>query len=118
MLISFGSHGCHYDDGSVVPPTEEGCPYQLGSFDWSGLDKGYISLGEPLITIKGSSRFLDCGYINVKTCNKTGEVCAVVYGVDTHNEILSARVRAVSDKAAALGVEVAMTGSEALELLR
>ena len=48
--------------------------------DWEGLTKEEVQLGLPLLVIKGSKGFLGCGYINVETCNKTGEACAVVTG--------------------------------------
>jgi len=52
--------------------------------NWSGLSKEHIQLQLPLLIIKGSKGFLACGYVNVETCNKTGEACAIVTGVKTH----------------------------------
>jgi uncharacterized protein YunC (DUF1805 family) len=86
--------------------------------DWEGFTKEQIKLGLPLLLIKGSKGFLGCGYINVETCNKTGEACAIVTGVKTHDEMLSAEVSAVSTEAEKLGVCVGMKGEEALELFR
>lgn len=86
--------------------------------DWEGLTKEEIQLSLPLLVIKGSKGFLGCGYLNVETCNKTGEACAIVAGVKTHDEMLNAEVRAVSIEAEKLGVLVGMTGADALEILR
>lgn len=86
--------------------------------DWGGLIKEEIQLGLPLLIIKGSKGFLGCGYINDETCNKTGEACAIVTGVKTHDAMLSAEVKAVSTEAAKLGVRVGMKGEEALEIFR
>jgi uncharacterized protein YunC (DUF1805 family) len=86
--------------------------------DWKGLTKEQIQLGLPLLIIKGSKGFLGCGYINAETCNKTGEACAIVTGVKTHEEMLHAEVKAVSTEAARLGVRVGMKGEEALEIFR
>ena len=86
--------------------------------DWKGLIKEQIQLGLPLLVIKGSKGFLGCGYINVETCNKTGEACAIVTGVKTHDEMLAAEVKAVSSEAEKLGVRVGMKGEEALEFFR
>ena len=86
--------------------------------DWEGLIKEQIQLGLPLLIIKGSKGFLGCGYINVETCNKTGEACAIVTGVKTHDEMLSAEVKAVSQEAEKIGVRVGMTGEEALAFFR
>ena len=86
--------------------------------DWAGLTKEHIQLGLPLLVIKGSRGFLACGYINVETCNKTGEACGIVTGVKTHDEMVSAEVTAVSHEAEKLGVRVGMQGEEALALFR
>jgi uncharacterized protein YunC (DUF1805 family) len=86
--------------------------------DWKGLTKEQIQLQLPLLIIKGSKGFLACGYINCETCNKTGEACAIVTGVKTHEEMLDAEVKAVSAEAARLGVHIGMKGEEALAILR
>jgi uncharacterized protein YunC (DUF1805 family) len=118
-LISFGSHGCHYDDGSVAPVKDGRCAYKIKQkFWWYGLTKERIELAAPLLIIKGRSGFLACGYINTDTCNDTGEACAVVSGVKTHEEMLEATVESVSLEAMALGVKVGMEGTEAIELFR
>ena len=65
-------------------------------FDWSGL--------------------LGCGYINTDSC--INEACAIVSGVNTHDDMLKASVKAVSKDATELGIKVGMTGAEAMELLR
>ena len=86
--------------------------------DWKGLSKEQIQLRLPLLIIKGAKGFLGCGYINVETCNKTGEACGIVTGVKTHDEMLNAEIKAVSTEAARLGVLVGMKGEEALEIFR
>jgi len=86
--------------------------------DWKGLTKEEIQLRLPLLIIKGARGFLACGYINCETCNKTGEACAIVTGVKTHDEMLKAEVKAVSTEAAKLGARIGMTGEEALEIFR
>ena len=86
--------------------------------DWKGLTKEHIQLGLPLLIVKGSKGFLACGYINVETCNKTGEACAIVTGVKTHDAMLAAEVKAVSHAARQLGVRIGMKGEEALEIFR
>jgi len=86
------------------------------TFDWSGLERSQISLEAPLLIVKGSLGFLGCGYINTDSC--IDEACAIVSGVNTHNDMLKASVRAVSKDATELGIKVGMTGAEAMELLR
>jgi uncharacterized protein YunC (DUF1805 family) len=85
-------------------------------FDWSGLERSKISLEAPLLLVKGSLGFLGCGYINVDSC--IDEACAIVSGVNTHDDMLKASVKAVSKDATKLGIKVGMTGAEAMELLR
>ena len=46
------------------------------------------------------------------------EACAIVTGVNTHNDMLKATIKAVSKDATKLGIEVGMTGAEAIDLLR
>ena len=85
-------------------------------FDWSGLERSKISLEAPLLIVKGSVDFLGCGYINVDSC--IDEACAIVSGVNTHDDMLKASVKAVSKDATKLGIKVGMTGAETIELLR
>ena len=85
-------------------------------FDWSGLERSKISLEAPLLIVKGSVDFLGCGYINVDSC--IDEACVIVSGVNTHDDMLKASVKAVSKDATKLGIKVGMTGAEAMELLR
>lgn len=86
--------------------------------NWSGFAKEHIALTKPFLLVKGSKGFLACGYINVETCNKTQEACAIVTGVSTHDDMLKAEVKFASEKAVILGIKPGMTGEQALELLR
>ena len=86
------------------------------TFDWSGLERSKISLEAPLLIVKGPLGFLGCGYINPDSC--IDEACAIVSGVNTHNDMLKATIKAVSKDATKLGIEVGMTGAEAIDLLR
>ena len=85
-------------------------------FDWTGLDREIISLGAPLLIVKASKGFIGCGYINVNAC--LDEACAIVNEVNTHDEMLTATISAVSKNAKKLGIIVGMSGAEAVELLR
>ena len=73
-------------------------------FDWSGLERSKISLEAPLLIVKGSLGFLGCGYINTDSC--IDEACAIVSGVNTHDDMLKASVKAVSKDATKLGIKV------------
>ena len=86
------------------------------TFVWSGLERSQISLEAPLLIVKGSLGFLGCGYINTESC--IDEACAIVSGVNTHNDMLKATIKAVSKDATELVIKVGMTGAEAIELFR
>lgn len=86
--------------------------------DWTGLEREKIQLRLPLLIIRGPRGFLACGYINVDACDRTGEACAIVTGVKTHEDMLDADVKAVSTEAERLGVRVGMKGRDALGLFR
>ncbi|TVQ78305.1 MAG: DUF1805 domain-containing protein [Bradymonadales bacterium] len=91
---------------------------QAQEMDWTGLSRERIALSLPLIIIKGSKGILACGYIDPETCNRTKEACAIVTGVMTHEDMLTAEVRSISQRAEELGLRVGMKGREAIEILR
>ena len=70
-----------------------------------------------LLLIKGNKGILACGYLNLETVDKLQDVMAIVRGVNSYNDMLNAQVVAVSQVAAALGVNTSMTGLEALEMM-
>ena len=75
-------------------------------------------LKRPLLIIRGRKGFLACAYIDVATCDLTGDACAIVTGVSSFEQMLSAEVIKVSKRAGALGVRVGVTGAQALDLLK
>ena len=75
-------------------------------------------LARPLLVAQAEKGILACAYINPTTCDKTGEACAIVSGVNTFDDMVKAKVVAVSQKAAELGVAVGDTGATALEKMR
>lgn len=70
-----------------------------------------------VLIIGAEKGFLACGYINVEIANKVNDVCAIVTGVKTPNDMLEAKVIAVSNAAAKLGIKAEMKGKEALILM-
>lgn len=69
----------------------------------------------PLVMIRAPKGFAMCGYLNMESVNKTGEVAVRVTGVRTFEDVLVAKVANVSDKARELGIAEGMTAREALE---
>jgi uncharacterized protein YunC (DUF1805 family) len=70
-----------------------------------------------ILLIKARLGMLACGYIKMEIANKIGDVCAIVTGVKTNEDMLLAKVVAVSEEAVKLGVKENMTGQEALLLM-
>jgi uncharacterized protein YunC (DUF1805 family) len=85
---------------------------------WEGLEQHQIALKLPLLLVRGTRGVLACGYLNVETFNKTGEVAAIVTGVRSFEDMLSAKVVSVSDAAKAIGIHAGMTGAEVLDRVR
>jgi uncharacterized protein YunC (DUF1805 family) len=83
--------------------------------DLNSFEKHYIQLKSPLLLIKGAKGLLACGYLNIETFNKTGEVAAIVTGVRTHEDMLKSKVIAVSNAARAAGIEIGISGEDVLK---
>lgn len=67
-----------------------------------------------ILFISGKTGALGCGYFSMDAANKFGHALAVVTGVNSYQDMLSAKVKACSDKAAEMGVTIGMSGAEAL----
>lgn len=80
-------------------------------------EKYNIALKSPLLVIKAPKGVMGCGYLNIETFNRTDEAAVIVRGVNTHEDMLKAKVVAASTAAQALGIEPGMTGAEALQKL-
>jgi uncharacterized protein YunC (DUF1805 family) len=71
----------------------------------------------PLLVIKTGKGFVMCGYLNIEAAEKMGDVAAKVSGVRNFEDVLNAKVNALTSKAKDLGVKEGMTGREALEMM-
>ena len=67
-----------------------------------------------ILVITGRNGLLGCGYISSETAEKLGHALAIVKGVSTYDDMLAAKVVAVSTAASALGITIGMSGKEAL----
>ena len=87
----------------------------LNGKEFEGFSVGTEHTG--VLLVKAKRGLLGCGYFSIATADKVGDALAVVTGVKTFDDMLSAQVKLVSAAAAERGVKVGMTGSEALELM-
>lgn len=71
----------------------------------------------PLVLATGRMGFVMCGYLNVDAAEKMGEAAAVVRGVSSIEDLLGAKIVALTTAATQLGVKEGMTGKEALSCL-
>lgn len=71
----------------------------------------------PLLMIIGQTGFIGCGFINIDAAEKLNVAAATLTGVKTFNDVLNAEIKAVTSKAQTKGVEIGMTGKEAVKLL-
>jgi len=69
----------------------------------------------PLLLIAAQKGYLMCGYLDIETAEKLGQAAAIVRGVKDFNDVLNAKISAVTTQAAKLGIEKGMLGKEALK---
>ena len=68
--------------------------------------------------VKGTKGILACGYLNPAAFDKTREAAAIVSGVKTFDDMLGAKVVAVSKAGIKLGMAEGLLGKEVLERIR
>jgi uncharacterized protein YunC (DUF1805 family) len=95
-------------------------PVSTDSGAASGLSVGWD--GGQFVMIVGEKGIVSCGVIDMAVMNRFDAAIAVARGTPekalvTSDDLLNATIAEVTDKAAALGVKVGMTGREALEVL-
>lgn len=62
----------------------------------------------PLVIIKGNKGYVMCGYLNMETADKLGDIAVRVKGVKDADTILASNVEAVSARAKEIGIDVGM----------
>ncbi len=77
---------------------------------------GYsIDLGNaPLLLIQAKKGYVMCGYLNMNTANKLGDIAGRVTGVKTFDDMLNAKVVEVSEHAKQTGLNQGMSGKDFL----
>ena len=80
---------------------------------------GYsIDLGKaPLLLIQAKKGYVMCGYLNMNTANKLGDIAGKVTGVKTFDEVLNADVVEVSENAKLIGLTQGMKVKDFLNVL-
>lgn len=84
---------------------------------WRGLEPHEIQLDQKLLVVKGSRGVVGCPYLDVGTFERLDEACAIVPAENLAG-MLESKVTAVTPKARELGIEVGMSGREALDKIR
>jgi uncharacterized protein YunC (DUF1805 family) len=87
------------------------------------LEKGkvigyYIDLGKsPLILIQAKKGYVMCGYLNIATANKLGDIAGKVTGVKTFEDALKAPIIELSENAKKVGLQEGMNAQDFLNKL-
>ncbi|MDD2524147.1 MAG: DUF1805 domain-containing protein [Endomicrobiia bacterium] len=76
-----------------------------------------LSDSSNLLMIIGSKGYIMCGYLNINTAQKMGDVACIVTGVKTIEDILNSKIVALTSNAQKLGVEMGMAVTEVLKKL-
>lgn len=97
------------DGNKASPPVPAGF--------WNGLERHEIQLKQKLLVVKGSRGVVACPYLKLETFARMDEVCAIVPAANIDG-MLKSKVTAVTPAAQKLGIEVGMSGREALERIR
>ena len=70
-----------------------------------------------LLMITSPKGYIMCGYLNINTAQKRGDVACIVTGVKTVDDVLNSNVVAVTSNAQKLGIEMGMPVKQVLEKL-
>jgi uncharacterized protein YunC (DUF1805 family) len=119
-LLPFASVGCARSTADAAKQTTATPQSDLLPADdpaWKGLERREIQLDQKLLVVKGPKGVIGCPYLDVNAFEKFGEACAIVPAVDTAG-MLNSKVTAVTTKGKELGIEVGMSGREALDKIR
>jgi uncharacterized protein YunC (DUF1805 family) len=71
----------------------------------------------PLIVLQAKNGYIMCGYLNMNTANKLGDIAGKVTGVKTFEDALNSTIVEVSEHAKKMGLHEGMKTKEFLNLL-
>ena len=80
---------------------------------------GYsINIGNaPLLIIKAKKGYVMCGYLNIATANKIGDIAGIVTGVKDFDDVLNADIIEISENAKKMGLKTGIKGKDFLKIL-
>lgn len=77
-----------------------------------------MNLGKaPLLILKGKKGYVMCGYLDINTSDKLGELAARVTGVKSLEDVLDAKIAQASKGLKEMGVEEGTPVTDALQFL-
>jgi uncharacterized protein YunC (DUF1805 family) len=71
--------------------------------------------GAPLLLIIAPKGYVMCGYLNLETAEKFRQAAAIVAGVKSFDDVLSAKIAKLTTKAKEIGIKEGMAGRDALK---
>jgi uncharacterized protein YunC (DUF1805 family) len=77
--------------------------------------EGELFHGSNLVFIKGNNGFIMCGYLNIETAEKMGNIAAIVTGVKTIDDMLKKIIISSTTNAQKVGINSGISVLEALE---
>ena len=92
---------------------------RIDTFEVNGEQIQGLTIGEKnpnMIMFLLRRGYIMCGYLNLQTAEEDGDTAAVISAPDLAT-LLDNKVKGMTSKAAALGVEIGMTGREAVRIL-
>ncbi|WP_413854486.1 YunC family protein [Candidatus Ruminimicrobium bovinum] len=70
-----------------------------------------------LLMITSPKGYIMCGYLNINTAQKRGDIACIVTGVKTIDDVLNSKIVALTSNAQKLGIEMNMPIKQVLEKL-
>ena len=71
----------------------------------------------PLIIVQAKKGYVMCGYLNMDTANKLGDIAGKVTGVKTFNDIFNTIIIELSENAKKVGLYEGMNAKDFLNML-
>ena len=76
---------------------------------------GELFSGSNLVFIRGNNGFIMCGYLNLETAEKMGNIAAIATGVKTVDDMLKKDIISSTTHAQKVGIKPGISVLEALE---